>query len=179
VTRERKWSVSIVSLVGAIPALLLGITLGYPSNALLDLTGEATELQPEYFFSDLMISLFVSLAPLGAIFGGPIGGWIADRWGRKFGMMFCGVPYLIGYLALSYAHFASTVSVFYVLLLVGRFFTGFGMGWTAATCPVSFAELCGTVGLGTTNYIIIIHKLILSICGERTYRCIKYSCDCL
>ena len=60
VTRERKWSVSIVSLVGAIPALLLGITLGYPSNALLDLTGEATELQPEYFFSnDLIISLFV------------------------------------------------------------------------------------------------------------------------
>ena len=59
VTGERKWSVSIASLVGAIPALLLGITLGYPSNALLDLTGEATELQPEYFFSDLMISLFV------------------------------------------------------------------------------------------------------------------------
>ena len=58
-TGERKWSVSIASLVGAIPALLLGITLGYPSNALLDLTGEATELQPEYFFSDLMISLFV------------------------------------------------------------------------------------------------------------------------
>ena len=60
VTRERKWSVSIASLVGAIPALLLGITLGYPSNVLLDLTGEATELQPEYFFSnDLMKSVFV------------------------------------------------------------------------------------------------------------------------
>ena len=59
-TGERKWSVSIASLVGAIPALLLGITLGYPSNALLDLTGKATELQPGYFFSnDLMISLFV------------------------------------------------------------------------------------------------------------------------
>ena len=59
-TGERKWSVSIASLVGAIPALLLGITLGYPSNALLDLTGEATELQPGYFFSnDIMISLFV------------------------------------------------------------------------------------------------------------------------
>ena len=60
VTRERKWSVSIASLVGAIPALLLGITLGYPSNVLLDLTGEATELQPEFFFSnDLMKSVFV------------------------------------------------------------------------------------------------------------------------
>ena len=57
---ERKWSISIASLVGAIPALLLGITLGYPSNALLDLTGEATELQPDFFFSnDLMKSVFV------------------------------------------------------------------------------------------------------------------------
>ena len=51
-------------------------------------------------------------------------------------MMFCGVPYLIGYLALSYAHFASTVSVFNGILLFGRFSTGFGMGWTSAVCPV-------------------------------------------
>ena len=58
VTRERKWSVTLASLVAAIPAFLLGLTLGYPSNALLDLTGEATELPPEFLFSTLRLSLF-------------------------------------------------------------------------------------------------------------------------
>jgi hypothetical protein len=47
---ERKWSAGISSLVAALPALLLGLTLGYPSNAILDLTGEATELPEEFFF---------------------------------------------------------------------------------------------------------------------------------
>ena len=78
------------------------------------------------------------MAPVGAIFGGPIGGWIIDRWGRKCGMMFCGVPYLIGYLLLSYAHYVSTALVFNVLLSGGRFFSGIGMGWASAVSPVSF-----------------------------------------
>ena len=57
--RERRWSVSVSSVIAAIPALLLGITLGYPSNAILDLTGEATELPREYLLSSLMRSVFV------------------------------------------------------------------------------------------------------------------------
>ena len=48
-TRERRWSVSFSSIVAAIPAILFGITVSFPSNAILDLTGEATELPPHYF----------------------------------------------------------------------------------------------------------------------------------
>ena len=43
-TRERRWSVGISSFIAAILALLIGFTIGFPSNAILDLTGEATEL---------------------------------------------------------------------------------------------------------------------------------------
>ena len=78
-----------------------------------------------------------ALAPLGAIFGGPIGGWIADRWGRKCAMMFCGVPYLIGYMILSYAHFAPTAIAFKGVLLTGRFISGVGMGWASTAVSVS------------------------------------------
>ena len=78
-----------------------------------------------------------ALAPLGAIFGGPIGGWIADRWGRKSAMMFCGVPYLIGYMILSYAHFAPTATAFKGVLLTGRFISGMGMGWASTAVSVS------------------------------------------
>ena len=78
-----------------------------------------------------------ALAPLGAIPGSPVGGWIADRWGRKCGMVFSAVPYLVGYLMLSYAHFSATVAGFDCLLLTGRFLTGVGMGWASAVGPVS------------------------------------------
>ena len=66
-TRERKWSVTIASLVAAIPGFLLGLTLGYPSNAILDLTGEATELPEEFFFNDRTISLFAVSEPQPAL----------------------------------------------------------------------------------------------------------------
>ena len=70
---------------------------------------------------------------MGAIVGGPIGGWMADRWGRKCSLMFCGVPYLL----ISYAHYTASATVFKTLLLAGRLLTGVGMGWTSATVAVS------------------------------------------
>ena len=77
-----------------------------------------------------------AIAPIGALFGGPIGGSIADRWGRKCSLMFTGVPYMTGYLILSYAHYASTATTFKALLLTGRFLTGLGLGWASAVTPV-------------------------------------------
>ena len=57
-TRERKWSVVVSSVVAAIPALLLGITLAFPSNVIPDLTGEATELPQDFFLSTPLLSAF-------------------------------------------------------------------------------------------------------------------------
>ena len=79
-----------------------------------------------------------AIAPMGALFGGPVGGWIADSWGRKSSLMFCGVPYMTGYLILSYAHYAPTASAFKGLLLTGRFISGLGFGWASAVTPVSY-----------------------------------------
>lgn len=55
---ERQWSVGISSLVASIPSLLVGLTIAFPSNAVLDLTGDATELPQEYLLSTLLLSLF-------------------------------------------------------------------------------------------------------------------------
>ena len=57
--RERKWSVGISSIIATIPALLVGITLGFPSNVILDLSGEATELPQDFFISTRLLSAFV------------------------------------------------------------------------------------------------------------------------
>ena len=84
-----------------------------------------------------MVYTIQALAPLGAILGGPIGGWISQHWGRKCSLMFCGVPYLTGYLMISYAHYASTTTIFRALLLSGRLISGMGFGWGSAIVPVS------------------------------------------
>ena len=61
VSEERRWSVFVSAVVVAILALLVGVTIGFPSNAILDLTGDATELPQDYLLSNdgLMLSLFV------------------------------------------------------------------------------------------------------------------------
>ena len=64
---------------------------------------------------------------------------MAQHWGRKFSLMFSGVPYLIGYLLLSYAHYTPSVTVFKAMLFVGRFFSGIGFGWGSAIVPVCLA----------------------------------------
>ena len=57
-TEERRWSVALSSLVVSILALLVGLSIAFPSNAVLDLKGDATELPQDFLFSTLMLSIF-------------------------------------------------------------------------------------------------------------------------
>ena len=77
------------------------------------------------------------MAPIGAIVGGPIAGWIADHFGRKVALMLVGIPYLSGYLMIVYAHMLNSATAFKVVLLLGRFLTGIGLGWSCLAGPVS------------------------------------------
>ena len=74
---------------------------------------------------------------VGAIFGGPIAGYVADRWGRKFSLVLNSVSYLVGYFIILSAYLATNGVVFKTALMVGRFITGIGMGWTYIVVPVS------------------------------------------
>ena len=76
---------------------------------------------------------------MGGIFGGPIGGWIADKFGRKAGLVHNAIPYLSGYFLILSVSVVSNDIVFKVLLIMGRFLTGVGFGW-------SF----GLIGVGVT-----------------------------
>ena len=77
------------------------------------------------------------MAPIGAIVGGPIAGWIADHFGRKAALMLVGIPYLSGYLMIVYAHMLNSATAFKVVLQLGRFLTGIGLGWSCLAGPVS------------------------------------------
>ncbi len=50
--------------------------------------------------------------------GGPIAGWISDRMGRKTALMLVSIPYLVGYLMITYARFISSSVLFKVVLLI-------------------------------------------------------------
>lgn len=55
-TRERLWSTAVSSLIGAIPALLVGFTIGFPSPVLTELTSDSVD--EKYKFDNLMSDLF-------------------------------------------------------------------------------------------------------------------------
>ena len=54
-TRERLWATTISAIVSAIPALLAGYTIGFPSFALL----EFQRLSSDHQLGDLLTALFV------------------------------------------------------------------------------------------------------------------------
>ncbi len=55
-TRERVWSSAVSSLIAAIPALLVGITIGFPSPVLSELTSDS--IDQKYKFDYIMQDLF-------------------------------------------------------------------------------------------------------------------------
>ena len=83
------------------------------------------------------------MGPLGALCGGPVSGVIADRLGRKVALVLMGLPYFCGFLTLTYAHFITDPLAFKIVLMVGRFFTGAGLGWSSITSPVSNHKCLG------------------------------------
>ena len=87
-----------------------------------------------------MVSLLIflqAIGPVGGLFGGSIAGPVADRIGRSAALVVMTIPHLIGWLTQAYAQWAATQSGFIAVLMLGRWFTGFGTGWGSLVISVS------------------------------------------
>ena len=62
---------------------------------------------------------------------------MADKWGRKFSVVSNAVPYLLGYMIILVSCLVHNGVIFKVLLMLGRFITGVGMGWATLGVHVS------------------------------------------
>ena len=76
------------------------------------------------------------MSPIGATFGGLIAGWSADGLGRKPSLLLTAVPSTMGWSAIGATWFIKDKLAFDVIILIGRFLTGFGIGWSMFCAPV-------------------------------------------
>ncbi|XP_014256892.1 solute carrier family 2, facilitated glucose transporter member 1-like [Cimex lectularius] len=113
----------------------------------------------------LIFSLAVSLFCVGGMVGGCSVGFVAERFGRKMGILLNNILVLVAVLAQSFAKAAGS----YELLLIGRFVIGVNAGLSAGLVPlyiteISPVDLRGAVG--TVYQLVITVSILLSqICG--------------
>ena len=89
------------------------------------------------------------------MFGSLFVGVIADHWGRRTSLVLSAVPYFTGYIMISYGHYLPTAISFKCILLVGRFLTGIGVGFSYSLCPV---------GVVAIKCVLFLSLLCLCVC---------------
>ena len=104
-----------------------GLVVGYSSPTLPDLksSGVLTEDQATWYGS---------LITLGAMLGGPFGGFIVDALGRKTSLILTSVPFTLGWLIN-----ICTENIW--VLYLGRLLTGLATGAICVCAPVYIAEV--------------------------------------
>jgi len=116
-------------------ALSLGLVTGYSSSALPQLRVQGT-------LDANQSSWYGSLVTLAAMFGGPFGGFLSDRLGRRTSLMLNAVPYTLGWLTN-----ISTKEVY--ILYLGRLLTGFAVGISSQSIPIYIAEVAAPAFRGS------------------------------
>jgi len=110
--------------------------------------------------------LWFSLAVTGAIVGGLIGaisgGSIADKMGRKKGLLIAQGPSLIGSVFMGVSQVSSSVE----LLLIGRLLFGISCGWFTALAPMYVSEIAPLRirgAMGTVNQLAVTSGILISM----------------
>ncbi|KAL9961391.1 hypothetical protein ACROYT_G030317 [Oculina patagonica] len=154
-SHERLWTVLIASFVAAFGPFSFGYGMGYSSAAVTQLENvNATDL---YLDKD-GITWFGSLLNIGAMIGGPLGGWMIDFFGRKIALMLTALPFSAGWLMIGFG----TVEG---LLHAGRFFSGLGVGMASLIVPVYISETAPSRfrgAFGAFNQIGIVTGILVS-----------------
>ena len=89
------------------------------------------------YVAAIILHVLQALAPIGALLGCFLGGYVTNTCGRKASLLIVALPYFIGYLIIVYSQFITNTAAFVAILFVGRFITGVGLGWSCLAVPVS------------------------------------------
>ncbi|KAL4570261.1 hypothetical protein LXL04_025913 [Taraxacum kok-saghyz] len=145
---EQNYSIGMVLLSTAVAvcgSLEFGSCVGYSAPTQSAISIDLNLSVAEY-------SLFGSIVTIGAMIGAITSGRIADTIGRKGAMALSAVFCIAGWLAIF-------VSMGALLLDMGRFFTGYGIGVFSFVVPIYIAEIAPKDlrgGLTTLNQLMIV-----------------------
>uniref|UniRef100_A0A0K0ENM9 MFS domain-containing protein n=1 Tax=Strongyloides stercoralis TaxID=6248 RepID=A0A0K0ENM9_STRER len=114
---------------------------------------------PEEF--KFLFGVIVGLFAFGGIFGGFFSGTVADKFGRKKGLLLINIPILIATLLMGLAKY---VGIYY-LLFVGRFLIGISCGLASGLAPMYLCEIASVNfrGLfGSLNQLFVTIAILFS-----------------
>uniref|UniRef100_A0A0P4VWY6 Major facilitator superfamily (MFS) profile domain-containing protein n=1 Tax=Scylla olivacea TaxID=85551 RepID=A0A0P4VWY6_SCYOL len=128
------------ALSATLGAFAMGTVLGYSSPAGAQLINNPTH---DFVHLDKsQNSLFSSIMNVGALVGGPVGGLCLNKLGRRGTMLASVVPFISGWLIITFAQN-------FAMLLVGRVLTGLCCGITSLSVPTYIAEYSSSDIRGT------------------------------
>eukprot|EP00698_Gefionella_okellyi_P018201 TRINITY_DN5431_c0_g1_i1.p1 TRINITY_DN5431_c0_g1~~TRINITY_DN5431_c0_g1_i1.p1 ORF type:complete len:472 (-),score=128.66 TRINITY_DN5431_c0_g1_i1:12-1427(-) len=148
---ERTWTAVLFVLIVCIAPLMFGYTIGYTSPV-------NDQIQNATLSTDTEMSFFTASMNIGAMVGAIASGKMADALGRRTTLMIGMIPFVGGYLLLSFA-------TNFVMLLVGRIGTGIGVGIVSVATPVYISEVAPVRlrgALGTGNQLSICLGIVIA-----------------
>ncbi|ORY16575.1 sugar transporter [Clohesyomyces aquaticus] len=139
VTRNSKGLLALIILT----AMLSCTTQGYDCSMMNGLN--ILETYTNYFhLNTVTTALNTSIVWMGQFFAGPPGGWVADRYGRKWAMFFAAMTNII-------AATLQTASQNMAMFIISRFLIGIGSGVAFAQVPGYVSEVAAWKRRGLTN----------------------------
>lgn len=137
-----------------------GLLFGYDTAVI---SGATEAIQSRFALGDLALGWVVSSALAGCVVGTLCVGWIADRFGRKPGLILSGILFAIGAVG-------SAISPNADWLTLARFIGGVGVGVASMVTPMYIAEVAPARirgGLVSMNQIAIVSGMVLSYLMNR------------
>ena len=114
-----------------------------------------------YKASTFLYAIAVAVFALGGMCGGFVGGWVANRLGRKGGLLINNVLGIIGAIAMGSSKFLES----YEILILGRYLIGIHCGLNTSLVPMYISEIAPLTlrgGLGTVNQLAVTVGLFIS-----------------
>ena len=84
------------------------------------------------------LQVLVLSTGIGAVVGAPLGSLVADKMGRKYSLMFSGLPLVVGW-------FMIIMSGNFVVMVIGRFLTGLSTSMGYMLPPLYISEIASKV----------------------------------